>query len=43
MITSRIKETIYNTLNENNISIPFPQRDVHIIGEIGSKEKKSKG
>ena len=43
MITSRIKETIYNTLNENNISIPFPQRDVRIIGEIGGKEKKSKG
>ncbi len=42
MITSRIKETIYNALNENNISIPFPQRDVHIIGEMGNKEKRSK-
>lgn len=30
-ITCRIKETIYNTLNENNIEIPFPQRDVHLI------------
>ena len=29
-LTSRIKELIYNTLNENNIEIPFPQRDVHI-------------
>ena len=29
-ITSRIKEVIYNTLNKNNIEIPFPQRDVHI-------------
>jgi len=30
ILTSRIKETIYNTLNKNNIDIPFPQRDVHI-------------
>ncbi len=30
-ITARIKEIIYNTLNENHISIPFPQQDVHII------------
>ena len=29
-ITSRIKEVIYNTLNKNNIEIPFPQHDVHI-------------
>lgn len=29
--TSRAKEIIYNTLNENGISIPFPQRDVHVI------------
>lgn len=28
-----ILETIYNTLNANNISIPFPQRDLHIIRE----------
>jgi small-conductance mechanosensitive channel len=27
---ARIKEVIYNTLNENNVEIPFPQRDVHI-------------
>lgn len=26
----KIKELIYNTLNENNIEIPFPQRDVYI-------------
>lgn len=25
------KETIYNTLKENNIEIPFPQRDIHVI------------
>ena len=29
-LTSTIKEIIYNTLNENNIVIPFPQRDLHI-------------
>jgi len=29
-LTSRIKEAIYNTLNQNGIEIPFPQRDVHI-------------
>lgn len=26
-----IKEAIYSCLNENNIEIPFPQRDIHII------------
>lgn len=30
VLTARIKEVIYNTLNKNNIEIPFPQRDVHI-------------
>lgn len=30
-MTSRVKETIYNTLNANHIEIPFPQRDVHLI------------
>lgn len=29
-LMGRVKEIIYNTLNENNIEIPFPQRDVHI-------------
>ena len=28
---STILECIYNTLNENKIEIPFPQRDIHII------------
>ena len=28
---ARAKELLYKTLNENNINIPFPQRDVHII------------
>ena len=27
---SRAKEIIYNTLNENGIEIPFPQRDVYV-------------
>ncbi len=31
VIVSRAKELIYNALNENNIVIPFPQRDLHII------------
>lgn len=26
-----ILETIYNTLNQNGIEIPFPQRDIHIV------------
>ena len=31
VIVSRAKELIYNALNEKDIVIPFPQRDVHII------------
>ncbi len=27
----KIMECVYNVMNENNIEIPFPQRDVHII------------
>ncbi|MBP5731197.1 MAG: mechanosensitive ion channel [Bacteroidaceae bacterium] len=30
-VLGRIKEAIYNALNKNNIAIPFPQRDIHII------------
>ena len=30
---SEIMANIYNVLNENNIEIPFPQRDVHIINK----------
>ena len=29
--TGQVKEAIYNTLNENHIEIPFPQRDIHIV------------
>ena len=32
-LAARIKETIYTTLNQNHIEIPFPQRDVHIVKE----------
>lgn len=28
-----INEIIYNVLNENNIQIPFPQRDIHLVRE----------
>ena len=30
LFTAKVKETIYKALNNNNIEIPFPQRDVHI-------------
>ena len=30
-LTARIKEVVYNTLNKNNIEIPFPQRDIHVL------------
>ena len=33
----KAKEVIYNALNENGITIPFPQRDIHIIS--GEPEK----
>ena len=26
--TGQVKEAIYNTLNEHNIEIPFPQREI---------------
>jgi small-conductance mechanosensitive channel len=38
-LTAKIKETIYNTLNENHVEIPFPQRDIHIINN--QKEQKN--
>ena len=30
VVTSQMLATIYDTLNQNNIEIPFPQQDVHI-------------
>ena len=38
-LSARIKEAIYNTLNKNNIEIPFPQRDVHIKTPQASSEE----
>ncbi|MBQ0019871.1 MAG: mechanosensitive ion channel family protein [Bacteroidales bacterium] len=29
-LQGKAKEIIYNTLNDNNISIPFPQRDIYV-------------
>lgn len=31
-MVAKIQETIYETLNAHKIEIPFPQRDIHIIG-----------
>ena len=30
LMTGRVKEAIYNTLNAHNIEIPYPQRDIRI-------------
>ena len=30
----QVMECVYNTLNENGIEIPFPQRDIHIIRNV---------
>ena len=37
---SRVNEVIYNTLNENHVEIPFPQRDIYIrkISEVPKSE-----
>lgn len=29
-LVAKVKEVIYNTLNDNNIEIPFPQRDIYV-------------
>lgn len=34
VIVSKAKEIIYNALNDNNIEIPFPQRDLHIRSNV---------
>ena len=34
---SRILECAYDTLNANNIEIPFPQQDVHIVNNETSQ------
>ena len=35
VLSARVKETIYETLNKHHIEIPFPQRDLHIIQKEG--------
>ncbi|MCH4147435.1 MAG: mechanosensitive ion channel [Prevotella sp.] len=40
---SEIMETIYSILMENNIEIPFPQRDLHIINSTSVKHEESEG
>ena len=32
-VISEVLKCIYDVLNENNINIPFPQRDIHLIKE----------
>ena len=32
-VISEVLKCIYDVLNENNINIPFPQRDIHLIQE----------
>jgi small-conductance mechanosensitive channel len=38
--TAAANETIYNTLNANNITIPFPQRDIYIKQVLQDKAKE---
>lgn len=35
---SRVREIVYNTFNENNIEIPFPQQDLHIIAPAAATD-----
>ena len=37
----KVKETVYNTLQENNIEIPFPQRDIYIRSMASAKRDKN--
>ena len=36
---AKAKEIIYNTLNEHNIEIPFPQRDIYVKQIVNSEEQ----
>jgi small-conductance mechanosensitive channel len=38
----KVKETIYNTLQDNSIEIPFPQRDIYIKQVAGTSSDKAK-
>jgi len=37
---AEVMECVYNVLNENNIAIPFPQRDLHIIHDVENMANK---
>jgi small-conductance mechanosensitive channel len=39
-VVSDILTCIYDTLNQNGIEIPFPQRDVHVKCEMRGENKK---
>ena len=39
VFTAMAKETIYKTLNENHVEIPFPQQDIYIRSIAKSEEK----
>lgn len=48
VFVAKVKEVIYNTLNKNNVEIPFPQRDIYVrhvempqkqIEEVASADK----
>jgi small-conductance mechanosensitive channel len=32
-VVSDVLKCVYDTLNQNGIQIPFPQRDIHLIKE----------
>ena len=38
---AKAKEIIYNTLNEHNIEIPFPQRDVYVKQVVGPEKEQT--
>ena len=38
----KVKETIYKTLQQNDIEIPFPQRDVYIRQMTAPEKTKTK-
>tara|TARA_R100000458_G_C8198549_1_gene189822 strand:- start:395 stop:661 length:267 start_codon:yes stop_codon:yes gene_type:complete len=38
-IKSAIRFTIDNLFRENNVTIPFPQRDVHLFTQAGIKSE----
>ncbi len=37
-LTSDLNLALYKSFSANGIEIPFPQRDIHIIGRLNSNE-----